>query len=148
MAALMTADTWLGASGCARGSQTCRGTIPALLANPTISRANATDAVPESAGTRAIAVKPVPPPAAARTANPSKSITKLKWVITEYHRAAERTGARWAWSARSSTVEATAISSQHSRNETASAAAGTSCSASRNKAIADQEVREAAGPCT
>ena len=35
MAPDIRADTWLGASGWARGSQTCRGTIPALDPNPT-----------------------------------------------------------------------------------------------------------------
>ncbi len=40
------------------------------------------------------------------------------------------------------------MSSQNSRNDTASELAGTSCSARRNTADADHAVREAAGPST
>ena len=57
-----------------------------------------------------------------------------------------RTCGRRACSASSSTVEATAISSQASRNVTTSAAAGTSCIPSRNRANAAHAVREAVPP--
>ena len=43
----MSADTWLGAAGCASGSQTWSGTRPAFVPKPT--RANANRSVAGSA---------------------------------------------------------------------------------------------------
>ncbi len=70
----------------------------------------------------------------------------LRWVITAYHSAASRVCARWACSASTSSVDAPAISSHASRNETASSAAGTSCIPSMNTARAAHWVREAVTP--
>ena len=147
IAALITAETWLGAAGWARGNQTWNGTAPALVANPAISSAKAIDAWRDLGSTALMASKPVPPPSAASTVKPSSSSPKLRWVIAAYQSAADRTSSRSRCSVSTSTVEASAISSHISRNETASAAAGTSCIETRNAGSATQEVREAAGPC-
>ena len=45
---LMSADTWLGAAGCASGNQTCSGTSPAL--EPAPSRASARTAAASGGG--------------------------------------------------------------------------------------------------
>lgn len=144
----MRAEAWLGASGCARGSHTCTGTSPALAPKPSTSRTNATPAVPERGSTRARSVNAVPPPAAASTANPAVIATMDRCVITAYQSPASRAAAEVACSASTSTAEAPAMSSQASRNDTTSPAAGTSCSPSRNTASATHWVREAVGPCT
>src|SRR5690606_31320271 len=61
MAADISAETWLGASGCARGSHACSGTAPALDEKPT---SVVTNTVADIAGDS--------PPAASRSAaNPS-----------------------------------------------------------------------------
>ena len=52
MAALITAETWLGASGWARGSQTWTGTAPALVRNPATRSSQATVAGPPVGGSR------------------------------------------------------------------------------------------------
>ena len=52
IAALITAETWLGASGWARGSQTWTGTTPALVRNPATSSNQATVARPPVGGIR------------------------------------------------------------------------------------------------
>ena len=46
MAPDMSADTGLGASGCALGSQTWNGTTPAFDPNPTNARRNTTARAP------------------------------------------------------------------------------------------------------
>ncbi len=40
----MSAETWLGAAGCASGSQTCSGTRPAFVPNPTRASAKSSEA--------------------------------------------------------------------------------------------------------
>ena len=125
MAALITADTWLGASGWARGSHTCSGTMPGLASRTRRSAATkATDADAEPG------VHAAPSPS---NAGPARGRGQDGEPEQEQHEAemghdrvpqggrAHR-GAP-AWSASTSTVEATAISSQHSRNETTSPAA-------------------------
>ena len=42
----INAETWLGAAGCASGSQTCAGTIPAFDPNPISASTNTSDASP------------------------------------------------------------------------------------------------------
>ena len=46
IAPLISAETWLGASGCALGSQTWTGTTPALAPKPRSARRNIADATP------------------------------------------------------------------------------------------------------
>ena len=69
-----------------------------------------------------------------RTANPSSSNRKLTCAITVNQMPADRTSARPRWSAKTSAVEASAINSQHNRNDTASAHAGTASSANTRTA--------------
>jgi hypothetical protein len=40
------AETWLGATGCAIGSHTCSGAIPALVPNPSSASTNAASRAP------------------------------------------------------------------------------------------------------
>ena len=142
----MAAETWLGASACARGSHTCNGTRPALVPNPRTSNTKATAAVNEPAPTEAICANPVPPEALASTEKPASTRRKLSWVIAAYHSAADRTCGRLAWSVSTRIVEASAISSHMSRNATMSAPAGTSCMPTSKTASAAQLVLDAAGP--
>ena len=125
----------------------CSGTMPALVAKPTTSRTNPTEAWPDEGSTVLIAANDVPPPAAASRANPISSNRKLSWVMTAYQRVADRTSALRAWSVRTRTVDATAITSHMSRNEMASDVAGTSCIPTRKSGNAVHAVRDAAGPC-
>ena len=51
----MSAETWLGAAGCASGSQTCSGTPPAFAPKPSASSAHASERAPApSAGAAAV----------------------------------------------------------------------------------------------
>src|SRR5690606_32756622 len=128
IAALISADTWLGASGWARGSHTCRGTMPALEANPAkVARNTALRTAGDrpSAASR-ITANDSPWDAAANPASPAKTATKPRWVMTAYHSPASRTDARLRCSATTSTRDVIAMSSQASRNVLTLAAAGTS----------------------
>src|SRR5450756_2318692 len=58
----ISAETWLGAAGCARGSQTWRGTTPALVAKPPSAKKNSV-----------VRVAPSRSPAAARRAAKSNA---------------------------------------------------------------------------
>lgn len=42
----MTADTWLGAAGCASGSHVCRGMKPAFVPKPMTARRKITPPIP------------------------------------------------------------------------------------------------------
>ncbi len=148
MAALIRAETWLGASGWARGSQTCMGTMPAFVANPRMSATKATVAAVGLHGVRRKALNWVLPASAARMAKPISTRKKLSWVMAAYQSAAERTAEPRTCSVSTRTVEVSAISSQASRNETTSALAATSCMAVRKTASAIHDVREADGPWT
>ena len=147
IAALIAAETWLGASGWARGSQTCNGTRPAFNANPNASATNATSRAAAGGVAAAMSSKPMLPAPAASRARPASTARKLAWVSTAYQARAGRTEGRLAWSAATSTVEASAISSQPVRKTTTSPAAVTSSIPARNTAYAVQALREAAGPC-
>nr|CRL74514.1 hypothetical protein CPGR_01290 [Mycolicibacter nonchromogenicus] len=79
MAALSSADTGLGASGCARGSHACRGSSPALEPNPI--RVNTNTVWRTRSGS--VPIPPKSSPAwAASTTIPNSSETKPNWVIT------------------------------------------------------------------
>ena len=73
IAALISADTGLGASGWARGSQACNGTRPAFDPNP--ATVNANTAIRAPSGTRARAANRSAPPAADNTINPIRMAT-------------------------------------------------------------------------
>src|SRR4051794_7378865 len=128
IAADISADTWLGASGWARGNQTCRGTIPAFEPNPArhstkTSPAAAGDKLPAAART-ATQVSPVA--GAAITSIPIRTATNPEWVITAYQRPADATSTRCRCSTTTSSNDVNAISSQHARNVATLPAAGTS----------------------
>ena len=146
MAPLIAALTWLGASGSTLGTQTCSGTSSALPPNPRMNRTKARFAAAEPGSRPSAALKLVPPVAAASTAKPARMKKKLSWLMAEYQIPAEETDARAAWSASSSTVDPSVMISHASRNDTESAAAGTSCMPTRKTGIAAQAVRLAAGP--
>ena len=80
MAALISAETGLGASGCARGNQACSGSSPALEPKPANVRTNT--AVRAPAGTADRSAKRSAPPAADSTIRPSRIATNPSWVIT------------------------------------------------------------------
>src|SRR4051812_47590086 len=127
MAALINADTWLGASAWARGSHGCSGTAPDLDANPIRHSRNTP---PLTAGDRApdlsrMVVKSAPV-APASHVSPMRMVTKPAWVIAAYQIAAGRTWSWWRCSVITSSSDVTAISSQANRNVGTLAAAGTS----------------------
>jgi len=79
----ISAETCDGATGWARGSQTCRGIAPALVPKPTSTRTNTTS---RAAGDRFAAAaandeKPDEPPAPARIANATTMAAVARWVI-------------------------------------------------------------------
>jgi len=124
--ALISADTGLGASGCARGSQACSGRRPAFEPKPiTVSRNTAVRVPAETESARAARVaKSSAPPAAESTTRATRIATNPSCVMTAYTIPADRTAAR-RWSASTSASDAAAISSQHSRNVVTVPAAGT-----------------------
>ena len=134
IAADISAETWLGASGWARGSQACSGRMPAFEANPIKVSANTSPAVvgesvvaaTRNAGNESLSACPV------STSSPIRMATNPRWVITAYQRAADATSARWLCSASTSSSEVSAISSQHTRNVPTLPAAGTSSMAATN----------------
>ena len=62
----ITAETWLGAAGCASGSQTCSGKKPALVPNPTTASRNATLASGAGSPPRRLSKSSEPPWARSR----------------------------------------------------------------------------------
>ena len=50
MTPLISAETWLGAAGCASGSQTCSGTRPAFEPAPISTSASTAPAIPAAGG--------------------------------------------------------------------------------------------------
>ena len=94
IAADISAETLLGASGCARGSHACSGTIPAFDPNPIpvatkISPATVGDSPP--AASRRAGNEPSTA-FAENTSSPTMMATRPRWVITAYQRPAERHG--------------------------------------------------------
>ncbi|CKU53532.1 Uncharacterised protein [Mycobacterium tuberculosis] len=70
IAALINADTGLGASGWARGSQACSGTRPAFEPNPTSVSINTAARTPSQPAPRP--ANRSEPPAAANTTSPTR----------------------------------------------------------------------------
>ena len=87
MAADMRAETGPGASGWARGSQTCSGTAPAFDPNPTTASTNAASAPrARGAGRRAaITAKDWLPAWLASSTSAKSNAAAPNWVITAYH---------------------------------------------------------------
>ncbi len=96
MAADISAETWLGASGCARGSQACSGTRPAFDPNPARTRTNTVPFTRRGqvrCGLRERGER-VTVRVAAKSISPARTHTKPRWVITAYQRAASATSGR------------------------------------------------------
>ena len=127
MAPDISADTGLGASGWARGSQTCRGTAPAFDAKPASASMNARErtagGIPPAA--RRMSAKDCPPACGLIRTNARRIAAAPAWVITAYHCAASRAWLRWC-PVSSSSREDSAISSQAAMNVATLAAVGTS----------------------
>ncbi len=87
MAADIRADTGPGASGWARGSQTCRGTMPAFEPNPTTASTNALSRTQGGrwADLAAMAAKDWLPVWVARSTRPTSNARAPNCVITAYH---------------------------------------------------------------
>ena len=81
IAALISAETGLGASGCARGNQACSGTRPALEPNPTSVRTNTAVRAPGGTADRS-ANRSAPPAARTARIRPSRIAANPSWVIT------------------------------------------------------------------
>ena len=87
MAADISAETGPGASGCARGNHTCKGTAPALDAKPTSASTKAV--LRTHAGRcgdrRAMTAKDWLPQRVASKTNPRIKAAAPSCVITAYH---------------------------------------------------------------
>ena len=130
----ISAETWLGAAGCARGSQTCSGTRPAFEPKPTSARtktafrvAGARDPAPARRASNDH--EPAPPlpsrkKAASRAARP-------RCAMTMYQRPPLMLSGR-SCSVMTRKPDATAMSSQASTNVRTLEAQTTRLSASRN----------------
>src|ERR1019366_6354727 len=123
----INADTGLGASGCALGNHTCKGTAPAFDANPKSTRTKAKERVTgDSAEAWALrSAKLCPLPLEVMTSSPRRIDAAPNWVITPYHSAALRASGWRAWSVRISNNELSAISSQQNISVMMLDAAGT-----------------------
>ena len=84
IAALINAETGLGASGCARGNHACSGSSPALDPNPVRVNRNTAVRVPDErpSACAAMVLKASPPPAADNITRASRIAAKPSWVMT------------------------------------------------------------------
>ncbi len=126
IAALMSAETGLGASGWARGSQACSGTRPALEPKPISARMKTPSRVPWLGCAWRSASKVSPCPAAASQESPARMATSPMCVMTAYQTPASRTASSRGCPDRISTSDPAAISSQAASSVDTEAAAGTS----------------------
>ncbi len=87
MAADIRADTGPGASGWARGSHTCRGTMPAFDPNPTTASTKALSRTQTGRwpDLEAMVVNDWLPVWVARRTRPTSKAVAPNWVITAYH---------------------------------------------------------------
>ena len=113
MAPDISAETGLGASGCAFGSQTWKGTTPAFEPKPTRASRKTS---PRTPGERcrecsAMAANDCPSACAAKTKNPTRIRAAPTWVSTAYQEAALWTGSLRQWSTSTSASDVNAISS-------------------------------------
>ena len=84
IAALINAETGLGASGWARGNHACSGSRPAFDPKPMRVSRNTAVRVPSEMppDPAAMVAKGSPPPAADSTTRASRIAAKPSWVIT------------------------------------------------------------------
>ena len=134
IAADISADTLLGASGWARGSHACNGTIPAFDPNPIpVATKTSPATVGDSPLAASLSAGNDPSTAfAENTSSPTMMATRPRWVITAYQRPARATAGRLRCSATTSSNEVSAINSQHSRKVPTLPATGTSIIAVTN----------------
>src|SRR5271166_2452411 len=143
MAADIKADTGPGASGWARGNQTCKGTAPAFDPKPT--RASTKEVLRAQTGRcddlTAMTAKDWLPERVASKTNPRINAAAPNCVITAYHWAATCTSLRRAWSVRTRKSDVTAMSSQRNKNVVTLDAAGTRSSVVTNNGRMHEAVR-------
>src|SRR5579859_1181152 len=149
IAALISADTGLGASGWARGSHACSGTSPHLEPKPTSvntrTSVRVADGIVPVFAIRAVNVS-APRADADHTSKPTSNARNPSCVITAYSSPAARTlGSRWELS--TSTSELTAINSQPSRNVVIDPASATSNIAATNTGSSSNEIRGSRSRC-
>ena len=82
------AETWLGATGCAMGSHTCSGAMPALVPKPRSASANAASRVPEVRDADLIPAKEVVRSPAESRRNIARRAAKPACVTAMYQCAA------------------------------------------------------------
>ncbi len=132
IAADIKAETWLGAAGCARGSQTCSGAMPAFEPNANSASAKTADAAAGEAAapcTRSAAkLRSAPCP---RMRNAASSAANPACVMTAYHSPAAGASSS-AEPLMTSRYDETAISSQPKRKVMALPAAATRHMPARN----------------
>ena len=128
MAADIRADTGPGASGWARGSHTCSGTMPAFEPNPTTASTKALlrTQAGRCADLRGDDGERLAPGRVASSTRPTSNAAAPNWVITAYHWPAGCTSDAARWSTRTSRSDVTAISSHRNKNVVTLDAAGTS----------------------
>ena len=73
----ITAETWLGAAGCASGSQTCTGQKPALVPKPTSASTKQTVLPPSAAAPAMSAKAKLPAPRAKQAKSASRISTPM-----------------------------------------------------------------------
>ena len=123
----MSAEAWLGAAGCARGSQTWSGTAPAFEPKPMRNSAITSMRVwADRPGPTALMAANSSPPWNPRIENPMRMATRPRWVMAPYQTPALRTSGSWWCSANTRVREVRAISSHATRKVVVLAAIGTS----------------------
>ena len=136
IAADISADTWLGASGWARGSHACSGTMPGLRPEPDQAQQehHARDRGDRSAAAARSAEQPSPGVAQRTDQQPDQDRDESRGASSPRTSGRRpRTAGRAArCSATTSSSEVNAISSQHTRNVATLAATGTSSIAATN----------------
>ena len=99
----ISAETWLGAAGCARGSHTCSGITPALDAKPRPSRSSGRTRAPgvRSGAALAQSANVALPVAAVSRSMPASRQARPAWLMTAYsHAASTDSGSSRSWSTR------------------------------------------------
>jgi hypothetical protein len=140
----ITAETWDGATGCARGNQMWSGNAPAFVAKPTSKSTSATSRATGAmlGAATCQAAKSSPPPALdASNAKPIRIAAVATCVIAKYRLPAAMT-VREGRNPTTSSAESRAIDSQAMRNENALLAPRTSKMLPRNSGYAQPSIRD------
>src|SRR6266498_285989 len=113
----ISVETWLGATGWARGSHTRSGITPALVPHPTSASRNTTTRTPARSTSTATTTNAVPRRVIARYTNPARRTSAIacSWATSKY--------------------EATAINSHASRKPYAPSASRTTAVDARNRFV-------------